>query len=90
MNAKLKKGSSFTWQSIMAGDNTLRHGYIWELEMVRKLIFGKMLGSLTVLTEKSLLHRISSFLSKVSDFIDPSSNRWDEDLIRQILWPVDS
>ena len=31
LNAKLKKGSSFTWQSIMAGTNTLKHGYIWRV-----------------------------------------------------------
>ena len=31
MNASLKKGSSFTWQSIMAGVNSLRNGYIWRV-----------------------------------------------------------
>ena len=29
MNAKQRKGSSFTWQSIMAGIVTLKRGYIW-------------------------------------------------------------
>ncbi|XBI13338.1 hypothetical protein VPH35_140081 [Triticum aestivum] len=28
MNASFKKGSSFTWQSIMAGVNSLKNGYI--------------------------------------------------------------
>ena len=32
MNAILKKGSSFTWQSIMAGVDSLRNGYIWRVE----------------------------------------------------------
>ena len=31
LNAKLKKGSSFTWQSILAGVNTLKNGYIWQV-----------------------------------------------------------
>ena len=31
LNTKLKKGSSFTWQSIMAGVVSLRNGYIWRV-----------------------------------------------------------
>ena len=31
LNSKQKKGSSFTWQSIMAGINSLKHGYIWHV-----------------------------------------------------------
>lgn len=31
LNAKLRKGSSFTWKSIMAGTNTLKRGYIWRV-----------------------------------------------------------
>uniref|UniRef100_A0A453N7T7 Uncharacterized protein n=1 Tax=Aegilops tauschii subsp. strangulata TaxID=200361 RepID=A0A453N7T7_AEGTS len=31
LNTKLKKNSSFTWQSIMAGVNSLKHGYIWRV-----------------------------------------------------------
>ena len=29
-------------------------------------------------------------LSKVGDLIDPASNNWDEDLIRQTIWPIDA
>jgi len=29
-------------------------------------------------------------LSKVVDLIDPISNNWDEDLIRQTMWPIDA
>ena len=31
MNATLKKKASYTWQSIMAGVDTLRRGYIWRV-----------------------------------------------------------
>lgn len=31
LNTKLKKGSSFTWQSIMEGVNYVKHGYIWRV-----------------------------------------------------------
>jgi hypothetical protein len=29
MRAQLKKGASFTWQSLMTGMATFKHGYIW-------------------------------------------------------------
>ena len=29
-------------------------------------------------------------MSKVSDFIDPNTSYWDEDLVRQTLWPIDA
>ena len=29
-------------------------------------------------------------MSKVSDLIDPIMNYWDEDLVRQTLWPIDA
>lgn len=28
-------------------------------------------------------------LSKLADWVDPDSNNWDEDLIKQTLWPID-
>ena len=31
LNTKLKKASSFTWQSIMEGVNYVKHGYIWRV-----------------------------------------------------------
>jgi hypothetical protein len=31
LNTKLKKGSSYTWQTIMAGTDSLKRGYIWRV-----------------------------------------------------------
>src|SRR6266508_4505780 len=31
LNAELKKGSSFTWQSIYAGIQTLKKGHVWRI-----------------------------------------------------------
>jgi hypothetical protein len=31
MKAKLKNGSSFTWQSTMSGLDNFKHGYIWHV-----------------------------------------------------------
>ena len=42
MNASMKNGSSFTWQSIMAGVNSLKMIISGEFKMDRILIFGQM------------------------------------------------
>ena len=34
--------------------------------------------------------RKGQLLSRVVDLIDPVSNIWDEDLIRQTMWPIDA
>ena len=31
LNARLKSGSSYTWQSILAGRDCFKHGYIWRV-----------------------------------------------------------
>ena len=89
LNAKLKKGSSFTWQSIMAGVNTLKHGYIWRVGNGQKIDIWEDAWIPNCANRKVITPKGQHLLSKVSDLIDPSSNRWDEDLIRQTLWPVD-
>uniref|UniRef100_A0A453RFL4 Reverse transcriptase zinc-binding domain-containing protein n=1 Tax=Aegilops tauschii subsp. strangulata TaxID=200361 RepID=A0A453RFL4_AEGTS len=89
LNAKLKKGSSFTWQSIMAGVNTLKHGYIWRVGNGQKIDIWEDAWIPNCANRKVITPKGQLLLSKVSDLIDPSSNRWDEDLIRQTLWPVD-
>ena len=90
LNAKLKKGSSFTWQSIMAGVNTLKHGYIWRVGNGQKIDIWEDAWIPNFANIKVITPKGQHLLSKVSDFIDPFSNGWDEDLIRQTLWPIDS
>ena len=90
MNAKLKKGSSFTWQSIMTGVNTLNHGYIWRVGNGQKIDIWEDAWIPNFANIKVITPKGQHLLSKVSDFIDPFSNGWDEDLIRQTLWPIDS
>ena len=58
MNARLKKGSSFTWQSIMAGVNS------GELEMDKILIFGEMRGFRIVRIGKLLLLEVGNFCQR--------------------------
>ena len=45
LNAKQKSGSSYTWQSILAGLEYFKKGYIWRVVMVHRLTFGRASGS---------------------------------------------
>ena len=90
LNGKLKKGSSFKCKSTMVGVNTLKHGYIWRVGNGQKIDIWEDAWIPNCANRKVITPKGQHLLSKVSDFIDPSSNRWDEDLIRQTLWPVDS
>ena len=42
------------------------------------------------MNRKIITHRRGQILSKVCDLIDPVTNSWDEDLVRQTLWPIDA
>ena len=62
--------------------------------MVVRSMFLMMNGSLTHLPGKwsrlvDAIYYGCNLLSKVSDFIDPVTGRWDEELVSQTFWQVD-
>jgi hypothetical protein len=59
LKAGAKKGSSFTLESIIAGLNVFKRGYIWRVGTgEKKLIFGKIVGFLIVQIAKFKLHKV--------------------------------
>jgi hypothetical protein len=89
LNAPMKKGSSFTWQSIWAGIQTFKKGGIWRVGNGNNINIWEdrwVPGSYSckVLTPKG-----QNIYTKVSDLIDPITNSWDEELIGEIFWNVD-
>jgi len=46
LKARMRSGCSYTWQSILAGLDCFKQGIFGGLEMVLKLIFGRIIGSL--------------------------------------------
>ena len=89
MNASLKKGSSFTWQSIMAGVDSLKKGYIWRVGNGQNIDIWRDAWIPNGANRKIITPRRGQLLTKVADLIDPINNCWDEDLVRQTLWPID-
>ena len=90
MSASLKKGSSFTWQSIFAGVNSLKNGYIWRVGNGQKIDILRDAWIPHSTDRKIITPRRGHPLSKVFDLIDPIVNCWDKDFLRQTLWQIDA
>ena len=90
LEAKLKRGASYIWQSILAGLECFKQGYIWRVGDGSQInIWGEswIPGSHNL---KIQTPRGRTLLTKVSKLIDPLNGEWDEALIRSIFWPVDA
>jgi hypothetical protein len=89
LKAGPKTGSSFTWQSILAGLTTLKRGLIWRVGTGEKINIWRdpwipSSPSRTVITPRG-----ATIYTKVSDLIDPVTETWDEPLLRSLLSVVD-
>ena len=65
-------------------------GYIWRVGNGHNINIWKDAWIPNCATRKIVTPRRGQLLSKVGDLIDPTSNNWDEDLIRQTMWPIDA
>jgi ribonuclease HI len=84
-----KAGSSFTWQSILAGLPTFKRGMIWRVGNGE---------SINIWTDKwipqsqdrmVITPRGGTVYTKVSELIDPSTGSWDLQLLNEIFLSVD-
>jgi hypothetical protein len=85
----LKMGSSYTWQSIMCGVNTLKKGYIWRVGDGSKINIWNDAWIPGSHDRKIVTRRGHNLLTHVSDLIDPITDRWDEELVKQTFWSID-
>ena len=81
--ATLKKKASYTWQSIIAGVETLKRGYIWRIGDGSKVNIWDDPWIPQSPSRNFLTVRGSNIISRVSDLIDPSTGDWDEQLVQQ-------
>ena len=88
-NATPKKRASFTWKSFMLGLQTLKRGHIWMIGDGIRINVWDDEWIPNSPTRKVIRDRGGNLLSKVSDFIDPVTGSWDEELVSQTFWQVD-
>jgi hypothetical protein len=90
LKAGPKKGSSFTWQSIVAGLQTFKRGHIWRIGDGTKVKIWEDHWVPTSPNRRVFSTRGQCLLQTVDELIDPMSGTWDEALIRANLIPVDA
>lgn len=89
LKAGPKNGSSFTWQSLVAGIQTFRRGHIWRIGNGEKVNIWEDHWIPSSPTRQIITPRGGAIITKVNELIDPISEQWDEELIRSIFNPVD-
>jgi hypothetical protein len=90
LNAGPKKGSSYTWQSILAGLRTFKRGHVWRIGSGEKVNIWEDHWIPTSPTRKVITRRGQILYKTVDHLIDPNTNLWDEDLIRMLFLQVDA
>jgi hypothetical protein len=89
LKAKLKSGSSFTWQSILAGLECFKRGYIWRVGDGSQIKIWDDCWLPTSHNLKVMTPRGNNLVTKVDELINPVTGDWDDDLIKSFFWPVD-
>jgi hypothetical protein len=89
LKARMKSGSSYTWQSLLAGLECFKQGYFWRVGDGTQVNIWEdnwILGSHNLKVQMS---RGNNIITTVDDLINPVDTIWDSDLVKSILWPID-
>lgn len=89
LNAKSKSGSSYTWQSILAGLDCFKRGYIWRVGDGSQIKIWEDSWIPSSHNLEIMTPRGGNLVTKVEELINPVTGLWDQDLLRSLFWPVD-
>jgi len=90
LNAKIKKGNSFTCQSVLAGLECFKKGYIWRVGDGTQINIWEdnwLPGSPDL---KVQTPRGRNLVTTVDELINPIDANWDVDLVRSLFQPADA
>jgi ribonuclease HI len=90
LKAGPKKGSSFTWQSIIAGLNVFKRGYIWRVGTGEKINIWDDCWIPDSPDRKIQTPKGQVLIKLVNELIDPTTLQWDSALIQDIFNPIDA
>jgi hypothetical protein len=89
LNAGPKKGSSFTWQSIISGLQTFKRGHIWRVGNGRSIDIWKDHWVPGSMTRKIETARGRNLLRTVDELIDPTTGQWDVQTLTDTFNPIE-
>jgi len=90
LNAQVKSGSSYAWQSVMAGLRCFKKGYIWRVGNGTQINIWDhhwIPGSHNL---KILTPRGNNIIRTVDELINPVNATWVVYLVKSIFWAVDA
>lgn len=90
LNCQLKKGSSYVWQSIWAGIQTLKKGCIWRVGNGMKNNIWEDCWIPNSSSRKIITVQGNRVLTRVNELLDPVTGGWDEPLIRDNFGHIDA
>jgi hypothetical protein len=90
LHAGPKKGSSYTWQSIVAGLKTFKRGHVWRIGIGEKVNIWEDHWIPTSPMRKVITRRGQVLYKTVDQLIDPTTNLWDEELVRMLFLHIDA
>ena len=88
LNAKVKSGSSYTWQSILARRDCFKQGYIWRVGDGTQIKIWEDHWIRTSHNLKIQTTRGNNIVSTVDELINSVTLTWDVDLLKAIFWPM--
>ena len=80
----------FRSQSIWAGIQTFKRGHVWRVGDGSRINIWSDPWVPGSPNRKIATRRGNILYTKVSELIDVETNTWDEELIREIFWPIDA
>jgi hypothetical protein len=84
-----KAGSSFTWQSIIAGLATFKRGYVWRVGNGKRIYIWQDPWIPSSPDRRITTPRGSTVYTKVSELIDPVTEQWDNEILTSLFNPLD-
>ena len=86
LKAKPKRGSSYTWQNILAGLECFKRGYIWRVGDGSQIKIWEDCQIPSSHNLKILTPRGNNLVTNVEELINPVDGNWDEQMIRDLFW----
>lgn len=89
MAVREKLGISYSWRSIVRGIQALKKGLIWRVGDGTNIDIWHDPWLPSGITRRPITPRGRTVVNKVTDLIDPTTGKWDKELIEGLFWEED-
>jgi hypothetical protein len=89
MRAQLKKGASFTWQSLMAGMANFKRGYIWRVGNGSEINVWHDTWLPISPDKRVSTRKCGTMIGRVQELINLVTGTWDVQLLEDSFYPID-